>query len=73
VNQITVTQEKKMTVAQRKEQMPYEILADGEVVAIVRTKQQDSMIDKITCPNCKFVVSIPKETTNVSFFSVKHP
>ena len=78
MKQITVTEEKKMTVAQRKEAVPYEVLADGIVIATVLpsgeeepSKFKDTGMTK--CPNCKFEYQLDKKDESPYFFSIQHP
>ena len=73
MNQITVSKEKGMTVSQRKEMMPYELLADGIVIAVVRGPDELFAHGDITCPNCKFVVALPKQDSSPAPFSIQHP
>jgi hypothetical protein len=73
MNQIRVSDEKKMTVTQRKEQMPYELLSDGQVFAVVRDEKDVVLKGKVTCPNCKFEVELPKKDDSPAPFSVQHP
>ena len=81
MNIITVTEEKKMTVSQRKEAMPYSLMADGYIIAtvgndepaVVEPLPEYLLTGKVKCPNCKFMVTLPKKDTGISFFSIKHP
>ena len=73
MNKLTVSKEKGMTVSQRKEMMPYELLADGIVIAVVRGPDELFASGKVTCPNCKFVVDLPKQDNTPAPFSVQHP
>ena len=66
--QISVTDEKKMTVAQRKAAMPYEVLADGEVIGEFGARGKLST----KCPNCGLVYETQKPTDAPYFFSIKH-
>jgi len=72
MKQITITEEKKMTVAQRKEAMPYEVLADGFVIGIF-SAEPEYPGGKTKCPNCKFEYDLPVKDNTPSFFSVQHP
>ncbi len=69
MNQVKVTEEKKMTVAERKEKMPYEVLADGVVIAVVAEKWIPR-VAKTQCPNCRFVYTYSGEERPF-FFSTK--
>jgi len=73
MNRIRVTEEKKMTVAQRTSAMPYELLSDGVVVGVFKTPEEARQENEITCPNCKFVVPLPKKDNAPAPFSVQHP
>jgi len=77
MNQITVTEEKKMTVPQRKEAMPYELLADGDVIGVVKAGESEEVIKepvgRTKCPNCKFEYDLPGKDDTPSFFSVRQP
>ena len=81
MNQITVTEEKRMTVPQRKEAMPYEILADGDVIGVVREEEVfvpplepiKEPIGRTKCPNCKFEYDLPGKDNSPFFFSVRQP
>jgi len=83
MNQITVTEEKRMTVPQRKEAMPYELLADGFVIGVVTGEKVETEEPKkdeygpydgrVKCPNCKFVIQLPKKNAGLPFFSVRRP
>lgn len=73
MNQITITKEKSMTVSQRKDAMPYELLANGFVIAVVRDAEEAFASGDIICPNCKFVVALPKQDNTPYPFSIQHP
>ena len=82
MNVITVTEEKKMTVPQRKEAMPYSLMADGSIIATVSNDgpakieergEYEPYDGKVKCPNCKFVIQLPKKNAGLSFFSIHHP
>jgi len=80
MQKITVTEEKKMTVPQRKEAMPYRLMADGFIIATVskdgdvpKVLELDEPIGKTKCPNCKFEYDLPGKDTGPSFFSIQHP
>jgi hypothetical protein len=82
MKQITVTDEKKLTVAQRIIKAPYEVLADGVVIGTFRTKDIKPADDKPSefqdtgktkCPNCKFEYDLEKKDNTPSFFSIQHP
>ena len=73
MKKITVTEEKRMLVSERKEAMPYELLADGDVVGVVRNPDDSFASGRITCPNCKFVLDIPKQDNTPAPFSIHHP
>ena len=83
MNVITVTEEKKMTVPQRKEAMPYSLMADGDIIATVGNEAKVETVEekgeyepydgKVKCPNCKFVIQLPKKNAGLSFFSIHHP
>ncbi len=73
MNRITVTEEKKMTVPQRKEAMPYELVADGVVIAVVMKENQELQTGRTKCPNCKFEYDLPKQDNSPAPFSVRHP
>ena len=66
--QISITEEKKMTVAQRKAAMPYEVLADGEVIGEFSARGKLST----KCPNCGLVYEAQKPSDAPFFFSIKH-
>ena len=66
--QISITEEKKMTVAQRKAAMPYEVLADGEVIGEFSARGKLST----KCPNCGLVYETQKPSDAPFFFSIKH-
>ncbi len=68
MRQVTVTEEKKMTVAERKEAMPYEVLADGIVIGEFSVRGKLST----KCPNCGLVYDAQKPTEAPFFFSL-HP
>ena len=78
---ITITEQKKMTVSEIKDAMPYSLMADGMIIAIV---SNDAPIEielipeylltgKVICPNCKFKVDLPKKDNAAPFFSIQHP
>jgi len=83
MNIVTVTDEKKMTVPQRKEAMPYSLMADGYIIATVSNEVKVEEVEKggeyepydgkVKCPNCKFVIQLPKKNAGLSFFSIHHP
>ena len=68
MRQITVTEEKKMTVVERKAVMPYEVLADGEVIGEFGARGKLST----KCPNCGKIFDAQKPTDAPYFFSIKH-
>lgn len=71
MRQITVTEEKRMTVPQRREAMPYELLADGLVVGVVKDPADPDVTGDVKCPNCKFTFALPKKDNSPAFFSVR--
>ena len=85
MNIVTVTEEKRMTVTQRKEAMPYSLMADGSIIATVSNeeKEEPEKVEergeyepydgKVKCPNCKFVIQLPKKNAGLPFFSIHHP
>ena len=79
MRRITVTDEKRMTVPQRKEAMPYEVIADGTVIGVFSAetapepeekKEYAAYEGKVTCPNCKFIVQLPEKDKSPYFFSI---
>lgn len=73
LTKVTITEEKKMTVAERKAKMPYALMADGSVVAVVKKDEQETLTGRTTCPNCKFVYDLPQKSTAPAPFSIQHP
>lgn len=73
MRQITVTEEKKMKVPERIAAMPYEIVADGSVIGVVKSKEGDYQEGNVTCPNCKFVIALQKKDNTPAPFSIQHP
>lgn len=84
MNIVTVTEEKRMTVTQRKEAMPYSLMADGSIIATVSNEAKVEVVEekrgeyepydgKVKCPNCKFVIQLPKKNAGLPFFSIHHP
>lgn len=79
MRQITVTEEKRMTVPDRKEAMPYALMADGDIIAVVRADEsvpepvQEFQAGRVKCPNCKFEYDLPAKDNSPSFFSIQHP
>ena len=73
MKQVTITELKKMSVAQLKEAMPIEVMADGTVIGVVNSPGAPAVSGKVTCPNCKFVIEVQPKDTAPSFFSVQHP
>ena len=68
MKQITITEEKKMMVAERKAMMPYEVLADGIVIGEFSARGKLST----KCPNCHLIFDAQKPTDEPYFFSIKH-
>ena len=73
MQRITVTEEKKMTVAERKAAMPYEVAADGQVIAVVKAEDINMPTVKTKCPNCGLVYDAKKPDNKPNFLSVQHP
>jgi len=79
MNTITVTEQKKMTVGEIKDSMPYSLMADGMIIAMVSNDAPIEPIPeylltgRVICPNCKFKVDLPKKDTAPAFFSIQHP
>ena len=78
MNTITVTEQKKMTVGQIKDAMPYALMADGFIIATVSDDEPIELPEylltgKVICPNCKFKVDLPKKDNAPAFFSIQHP
>jgi len=73
MQQITHSEEKKMTVADRKAAMPYEITADGEVIGIVKSFDDTTVPTlKTKCPNCGLVYDAKKPDGKPTFFTLRH-
>ena len=70
--QITVTNEKKMTVPQRKAAMPYELMADGSVIGVMQEKYTPGKA-KTKCPNCKFEYDFTEPDGKPFYFTSRHP
>ena len=68
MNQITITEERKMSVAERKAVMPYEVLADGVVIGEFGVRGKLST----KCPNCHLIFDAQKPDDAPFFFSIKH-
>lgn len=71
MNQITVSNEKKLTTPDRKALMPYEVTADGEVIGVMR--EPGVVKIKTQCPNCKFVHDYTEPDNKPPYFTMKHP
>ena len=69
MQQITVTNEKQMTVAERKAAMPYELLADGTAIGTVSADYYDGAKIKTKCPNCGLLYDAQKLDGKPGFFA----
>jgi len=72
MKQITVTELKRMKVAEIRETMPFRVVADGDTVGVMQGFDPPAKEDIETkCPNCKFVYNVIKPDNKPDFFTVQ--
>ena len=72
MQQITITNEKKMSVQKRKEAMPYEVVADGIVIGVVKSFDDTTMPTlKTKCPNCGLNYDAKKPDGKPPYFTLR--
>lgn len=72
----TMTEFKRLTVAQMKAMFPIEITSDGELFATIDKPKgrEKSMVGTPTqCPNCKMEFRVKPPDGKPWFFTMKHP
>lgn len=87
MNQVTISEFKKLKAAEVTALAPVEILSDGTVIGTFRTPT-DKQVANVTitvpqseyqdtgetqCPNCKFKYQLPKKDNKPAYFSIQHP
>ena len=82
MNQLSISEFKKLKVPEILEKAPVELLSDGTVIGTFRaandatvtvmasTIYQDT--GETQCPNCKFKYMLPKKDTTPPYFSIQH-
>jgi hypothetical protein len=84
MNQITISNLKKMTVAEVKGSIPFEVIADGDVIAMMTDGKTSAPVVKevikevkmsgmTQCPNCKMKYLVTPPSDKPFFFTMKHP
>ncbi len=67
MKQITATEEKRLTLAQRQALMPYQVVYDGKVEVEVAKPESLSAV----CPSCGRIVSVSHPEPKLPFFSLR--
>ncbi len=80
MNQIAITEFKKLTASEIKAQMPITITSDGVVIAVVGQPITGKLrpaipppIVRTKCPNCKMEYDVTPPDGKPFFFTIKHP
>ena len=84
MNHLTVSNFKLMKVAEIREQVPFELTADGTVIAVVESPNMHPIdipapappvpkTQRLKCPNCKGVYDFAADDGKPYFFTLKHP
>jgi len=77
MRQITVSNLKLLKVAEVRDGMPFELIADGVVIAVVvkpgEPEKPKLLARQTKCPNCKMVYNVTEPDGKPGFFTMKHP
>lgn len=70
MKQITLTQLRKMPVLDIEASLPFELMANSDVLGVVKTDIKMETV-RTKCPNCGLVYDAKKPDGKPNFFSVK--
>lgn len=75
MNQVSISNLKPMKAVEIKAALPFEVTADGVVVAVMgKPGQIPKVLARQTqCPNCKMVYNVTEPDGRPGFFTIKHP
>jgi len=72
MNEVSVSNFKKLTVEQIKALMPFAVTSDGIKVGIFGVEVKP-LKGKTKCPNCKFTYEFTADDGRAPFFTIRHP
>ncbi len=79
MNQVSISELKKLTAVEIKGKLPITITSDGEVMAVIDhpVNRKETLevltIVKTQCPNCKLEYDVTPPDGKPFFFTIKHP
>jgi len=68
----TITGLKSMRVEDIRGYLPFELTADGEVIAVLEEKYEPKSV-RTQCPNCKLIYNYTEPDEKPPFFTTRHP
>ena len=72
MNEVSISNFKKLTMPEIQKLMPFAVTADGVTVGIFQAKNAP-ITGKTKCPNCKLVYDFTPDDGKPFFFSMKRP
>jgi hypothetical protein len=73
MNQVSITEFRRMLVPQIKEKLPFEVLSDGVVIATVgATVATPKPKLRMKCPNCKGTYEFAPDDGKPPYFTMRH-
>lgn len=70
MNQVSITDLKKLKVAEIKAQMPFQVTSDGQIIGVMQGELKLS--GKTKCPNCKLVYDYTPDDGKPFYFTMRH-